>query len=53
MAGTKKIIKKPDPRKFIWGDGEPEFDVICYDDEARMKMVAALLAESRAMLKNS
>lgn len=55
MQKPKKVKKASSDIRYIWGEdaGEKEFEVIRYDDEARARVVAALLAESRDMLKNS
>jgi hypothetical protein len=53
MVDARAVVEKRDVSRFIWEDGEQEFDIIRYDDEARKQTIEELLAESRAMLKTS
>lgn len=54
MQKPKRVKKASSDIRYIWGeDGEQQFEVIRYDDEARAQVVEALLAESRDMLKKS
>lgn len=57
MSGKRKPVKKVgDKSRFVWDEdpaGNPEFEVIRYDKEARDEMIAALLAESREIAQSS